>query len=65
MLIELQYRLQPRVEAMVRLRYASILFEETDNLNEAEDALNKAVGGFLQPWKCCANCGSRYYWPEG
>ncbi|KAF8248864.1 hypothetical protein K440DRAFT_599777 [Wilcoxina mikolae CBS 423.85] len=40
----LQYRLQPRVEATVRLRYASILYDETDNLDEAEDALNKAVG---------------------
>ncbi|KAL7266216.1 hypothetical protein RUND412_011247 [Rhizina undulata] len=38
----LQWRLQPRVEAMVRLRYASILHEETDNVDEAEEALNKA-----------------------
>lgn len=44
----LQYRLQPRVEATVRLRYASILYEETDNLDEAEDALNKAVRSPVQ-----------------
>ncbi|CCX09270.1 Similar to MAU2 chromatid cohesion factor homolog; acc. no. O94459 [Pyronema omphalodes CBS 100304] len=35
--------LGPRVEATVRLRYANILYEETDNLNEAEDALNKGI----------------------
>lgn len=39
----LQYRLQPRVEAMVRLRYAGVLYDETDNLDEAEDALNKGI----------------------
>lgn len=48
-----QYRLQPRVEATVRLRYASILYEETDNLDEAEDALNKAVGSLLSNTFCC------------
>ncbi|EHA24450.1 hypothetical protein ASPNIDRAFT_48617 [Aspergillus niger ATCC 1015] len=35
------WRLQPRVEALVRLRYARILFEETDNDLEAETALSK------------------------
>lgn len=39
----LQCRLQPRMEAMVRLRYAGILHEETDNGDEAESALNKGV----------------------
>ncbi|KAA8913163.1 cohesin loading factor [Sphaerosporella brunnea] len=39
----LQHRLQPRVEAMVRLRHASILYEETNNLDEAEESLNKAI----------------------
>lgn len=39
----LQWRLQPRVEAMVRLRYASVLFDETDNLNQAEELLNKGM----------------------
>jgi hypothetical protein len=28
---------------MVRLRYAGILHEETDNVNKAEDILNKGV----------------------
>lgn len=37
------WRLQPRVEALVRLRYARILFEETDNDLEAETALSKGV----------------------
>ncbi|KAG0129830.1 cohesin loading factor [Tuber indicum] len=39
----LQCRLQPRLEAMVRLRYAGILHEETENGDEAEDALNKGI----------------------
>jgi hypothetical protein len=37
------WRLQPRMEALVRLRYARILFEETDNNLEAETALSKGV----------------------
>ncbi|RAH80240.1 hypothetical protein BO86DRAFT_449185 [Aspergillus japonicus CBS 114.51] len=37
------WRLQPRVEALVRLRYARILFEETDNDFEAETALSKGI----------------------
>ncbi|PWY83008.1 hypothetical protein BO70DRAFT_396240 [Aspergillus heteromorphus CBS 117.55] len=37
------WRLQPRVEALVRLRYARILFEETDNNLEAETALSKGI----------------------
>ncbi|CAG8896399.1 unnamed protein product [Penicillium egyptiacum] len=35
------WRLQPRKEALVRLRYARTLFEETDNDIEAETALSK------------------------
>ncbi|KAM0101087.1 hypothetical protein ACP6JE_004243 [Aspergillus fumigatus] len=35
------WRLQPRMEALVRLRYARILFEETENDLEAETALSK------------------------
>lgn len=31
------------MEALVRLRYARILFEETDNNLEAETALSKGV----------------------
>ncbi|KAL4801379.1 cohesin loading factor-domain-containing protein [Aspergillus unguis] len=37
------WKLQPRVEALVRLRYARILFEETDNDLEAETALSKGI----------------------
>ena len=37
------WRLQPRKEALVRLRYARTLFEETDNDLEAETALSKGV----------------------
>ncbi|KAL2815920.1 cohesin loading factor-domain-containing protein [Aspergillus granulosus] len=37
------WRLQPRVEALVRLRYARILFEETNNDLEAETALSKGI----------------------
>ncbi|EAW08657.1 uncharacterized protein ACLA_095900 [Aspergillus clavatus NRRL 1] len=35
------WRLQPRMEALVRLRYARVLFEETENDLEAETALSK------------------------
>lgn len=37
------------MEALVRLRYARVLFEETDNDLEAETALSKGVCLFL-PW---------------
>ncbi|KAJ5127596.1 hypothetical protein N7448_008375 [Penicillium atrosanguineum] len=37
------WRLQPRKEALVRLRYARILFEETENDLEAETALSKGI----------------------
>ena len=40
------YRLPPRTEAAVRLRYAGILFEETDNAMEAETALDKGVSSW-------------------
>jgi hypothetical protein len=36
-------RLTPRVEANIRLRYAGVLYEETDNFMEAETALNKGI----------------------
>lgn len=32
----------------MRLRYATVLFEETDNLEQAEDALNKGVRAHLK-----------------
>jgi hypothetical protein len=42
------------MEALVRLRYARILFEETENDLEAETALSKGVRGssaqsFIKP----------------
>ncbi|KAL4877698.1 cohesin loading factor-domain-containing protein [Aspergillus karnatakaensis] len=37
------WRLQPRVEALVRLRYARVLFEETENDLDAETALSKGI----------------------
>lgn len=36
-------KLPPRTEAKVRLRYAAILSEETENLMEAETALTKGI----------------------
>jgi hypothetical protein len=36
-------KLQPRVEANIRLRYAGVLFEETENSMEAETALSKGI----------------------
>lgn len=38
------------MEALVRLRYARILFEETDNDLEAETALSKGVCIDILPW---------------
>ena len=37
------FKLQPEREAIVRLRYATILYEETDNAMEAEEALSKGI----------------------
>jgi hypothetical protein len=36
-------RLSPRVEANIRLRYAGLLYEETENFMEAEIALSKGI----------------------
>ncbi|KAN0102977.1 Cohesin loading factor [Hyaloscypha variabilis] len=36
-------KLQPRMEANIRLRYAGVLFEETENSMEAETALGKGI----------------------
>lgn len=36
-------RYEPRMEAAIRLRYASVLLEETDNTTEAETALSKGI----------------------
>ena len=38
-----KHKLQPEIEARVRLRYATILFEETENVMEAEEALSKGI----------------------
>lgn len=35
--------MKPHVEASVRLRYATVLYEETENTMEAEEALSKGV----------------------
>ncbi|TVY31853.1 MAU2 chromatid cohesion factor-like protein [Lachnellula subtilissima] len=37
-------KLSPRLEANVRLRYAGVLYEETENTMEAETALSKGIG---------------------
>ena len=36
-------KLEPRMEALVRLRYAAVLLEETENTMEAETALSKGI----------------------
>ena len=36
-------KLAPRLEARVRLRYASVLYEETENYMEAETALSQGI----------------------
>ena len=38
-----QYKLAPETEANVRLRYATILYEETENTMEAEETLSKGI----------------------
>lgn len=37
------FKMQPQLEAVVRLKYATILYEETENAMEAEEALSKGV----------------------
>lgn len=37
------FKLQPESEAIVRLRYATVLYEETENTMEAEEALSKGI----------------------
>tara|TARA_R110002060_G_scaffold73468_3_gene82410 strand:+ start:537 stop:824 length:288 start_codon:yes stop_codon:yes gene_type:complete len=36
-------KLPPRLEANIRLRYAGVLYEETDNYMEGETALSKGI----------------------
>lgn len=38
-----KYNMQPREEARLRLRYASLLIEETDNTNEIDEVLSKGI----------------------
>lgn len=44
-----KYNMQPRDEAKLRLRYASLLIEETENTTEIEEILSKGVS-------LCARC---------
>lgn len=37
------FKMQPEREAVVRLRYATVLYEETENAMEAEEALSKGI----------------------
>ena len=37
------FNLQPRDEAKLRLRYASLLIEETDNTTDIEEILSKQI----------------------
>lgn len=37
------WKLEPRTEAMIRLKYATILYEETENTLEAETTLSNGV----------------------
>lgn len=37
------FKLAPEMEANVRLRYASILYDETENMMEAEEVLSKGI----------------------
>lgn len=41
-------RIEPRLEAKIRLRYAAVLFEETENMMEAETALSKGISLCVQ-----------------
>jgi len=43
-------RLPPRLEANIRLRYAGVLFEETENSMEAETALTKGIALCERVW---------------
>lgn len=40
---EQNWKLKPQREVAVRLKYATVLYEETENAAEAEEALNKGV----------------------
>lgn len=52
-------RLEPRLEAKIRLRYAGVLLEETDNMMEAETALSKGITLCEQVGPPCRFCCKR------
>jgi hypothetical protein len=43
-------KMAPRTEAKVQLRYAGVLFEETENMMEAETALSKGISLCERVW---------------
>ncbi len=49
-------KLQPRVEANIRLRYAGVLFEETENSMEAETALTRGIALCERVCSCALLC---------
>ncbi|KAF3924992.1 hypothetical protein AA313_de0201935 [Arthrobotrys entomopaga] len=46
-----EFKLQPKFEAALRLRYASVLEEETENVTDAEQILHKGIliAGKVEP----------------
>ena len=46
-----KYTQTPRDEAVLRLRYASLLIEETDNTQDIEETLAKGVSSMPRPWR--------------
>ena len=52
--------LSPRVEATIRLRYAGVLYEETENSMEAETALSKGIA--LCDRVCCDVFNTQFNW---
>lgn len=45
-----QVKLPPRLEANIRLRYAGVLLEETENSREAEGCLSKGIALCERVW---------------
>lgn len=52
-------KLAPRLEARVRLRYASVLYEETENYMEAETALSQGIILCDQVFPSASTCTMR------
>lgn len=61
-------KLPPRAEANIRLRYAGVLYEETENYMEAETALSKGlvlcerVGSFFSNFAKLSNNSSQHHY---